>query len=300
MIILGGSASTGLAERVAKELGQKPAEVEIKRFPDGEKYIRIHDDVKDKDVAIIQSLYRTPDEYIFEYLIMADTLRDMGASSIVGVIPYLAYARQDSRFYPGEALTSASVAKLFEAAGTTSVLTIDCHLHRLGDVSKVFKVPAKNLSAMPSLGKYAREILKPKNPIVVAPDEEAEQWAGTVAKGLEAEHTHFTKRRIRKEGQTSSKLELDIGSADFTGRDVVFADDIISTGGTIAQAARACRKRGAKRMFVVCTHPVLARGAIKLVKAAGVSKIIGTDTIPSPISKVSVAPVLAAALKNSS
>src|SRR6266566_1901848 len=116
MIILGGSASTGLAERVAKELGQKPAEIEIKRFPDGEKYI-------------------------FEYLIIADTLRDMGASSIVGVIPYLAYARQDSRFYPGEALTSASVAKLFEAAGTTSVLTIDCHLHRLGDVSKVFKVP---------------------------------------------------------------------------------------------------------------------------------------------------------------
>src|SRR6266566_3866831 len=120
MIILGGSASTGLAERVAKELGQKPAEIEIKRFPDGEKYIRIHDDVKDKDVAIIQSLYRTPDEYIFEYMIIADTLRDMRASSIVGVIPYLAYARQDSRFYPGEALTSASVAKLFEAAGTTS------------------------------------------------------------------------------------------------------------------------------------------------------------------------------------
>jgi len=211
MIILGGSASTSLAERVAKELGQKPAEIEIKRFPDGEKYIRIHDDVKDKDVAIIQSLYRTPDEYIFEYLIIADTLRDMGAASIVGVIPYLAYARQDSRFYPGEALTSASVAKLFEAAGTTSVLTIDCHLHRLGDVSKVFKVPARNLSAMPSLGKYARDILRPKNPIVVAPDEEAEQWAGTVAKELGAEHTHFTKRRIREEGQTSSRLELDTG-----------------------------------------------------------------------------------------
>jgi len=154
---LGGSASTSLAEKVAKELGEKPAEIEIKRFPDGEKYIRIHDDVKGKDVAIVQSLYRSPDEYIFEYLIIADTVRDMGASSITGVIPYLAYARQDSRFYPGEALTSASVAKLFEAAGTNSVLTVDCHLHRLGDVSRVFKVPAKNLSAMPSLGKYVRE-----------------------------------------------------------------------------------------------------------------------------------------------
>ena len=300
MIILGGSASTSLAEKVAKELGEMPAEIEIKRFPDGEKYIRIHEDVKGKDVAIVQSLYRSPDEYIFEYLIIADTVRDMGASSITGVIPYLAYARQDSRFYPGEALTSASVAKLFEAAGTTSVLTVDCHLHRLGDVSRVFKVPAKNLSAMPSLGKYVRENLSPRNLIVVAPDEEAEQWAGTVAKELDAEHTHFTKRRIREEGQTSSRLELDTRNAEFKGRDVVFADDIISTGGTIAQAARACKKKGAKRMFVVCTHPVLAEGAIKLVKAAGVSKIIATDTIPSPISKVSVAPVLAAALKNSS
>ncbi len=298
MIILGGSASTGLAERVAKELGQKPAEIEIKRFPDGEKYIRIHDDVKDKDVAIIQSLYRTPDEYIFEYLIIADTLRDMGASSIVGVIPYLAYARQDSRFYPGEALTSASVAKLFEAAGTTSVLTIDCHLHRLGDVSKVFKVPARNLSAMPSLGKYARDILRPKNPIVVAPDEEAEQWAVTVSKELGAEHTHFTKRRIREEGQTSSRLELDTGKTEFKGRDVVFADDIISTGATIAGAAKACKKKGARRMFVLATHPVLAEGAIKRIRASGISKIIATDTIPSAISKVSVAPVLSAALRN--
>ena len=298
MIILGGSASTDLAGRVAKELGQKPVEIEIKRFPDGEKYIRIHDDVKNKDVAIIQSLYRTPDEYIFEYLIIADTLRDMGASSIVGVIPYLAYARQDSRFYPGEALTSASVAKLFEAAGTTLVLTVDCHLHRLGDVSKVFKVPAQNLSAMPSLGKYTRDVLKPKNPIVVAPDEEAEQWATVVAKELDAEHTHFTKRRIREEGQTASRLELDTGSAEFKGRDVVFADDIISTGGTIAGAAKACKKKGAGRMFVVATHPVLAEGAITRIKASGVSKIIATDTIPSAISKVSVAPVLAAALKN--
>jgi ribose-phosphate pyrophosphokinase len=299
MIILGGSASTSLAEKVAKELGQKPAEIEIKRFPDGEKYIRIHEDVKDKDVAIIQSLYRSPDEYIFEYLLIADTLRDMGAASITGITPYLAYARQDSRFYPGEALTSASVARFFEAAGTTSVLTVDCHLHRLGDVSKVFKVPARNLSAMPSLGKYALENLRPHNPIVVAPDEEAEQWAGTVAKELDAEHTHFTKRRIREEGKTSSRLELDTGSAEFKGRDVVFADDIISTGGTIAGAARACKKKGAKRMFVVCTHPVLAEGAIKRVKAAGVSKIIATDTIPSPISKVSVAPIIAAALKTS-
>src|SRR5205807_9786343 len=108
------------------------------------------------------------------------------------------------------------VAKLFEAAGTTSVLTVDCHLHRLGDVSKVFKVPAKNLSAMPSHGKCARETLRPRNPIVVAPDEEAEQWAATVATELDAEHTHFTKRRIREEGQTTPRRQLHTANAEFT------------------------------------------------------------------------------------
>lgn len=298
MIILGGSASTDLAEKVAKELGQKPGKIEGKRFPDGERYVRIHEDTKGQDVAVIQSLYRTPDEYIFEYLLIADTLRDMGANKIIGVTPYLAYARQDSRFYPGEALSSAAVAKLFESAGTSSILTIDCHLHRLGDVSKVFRIPARNLSAMPTLGKYARDVLKPKNPIVVGPDEEADQWAGTVAKELNAQHTTFTKKRIRKEGETESKLEMDIGDVDLKGRDVVFADDIISTGGTIVQAARAAKKMGARRMFVLCTHPVLADAALKKVKAAGVVKVIGTDTIPSPVSTVSVAPVIAQALKN--
>jgi ribose-phosphate pyrophosphokinase len=297
MIILGGSASTVLADKVARELGQKPGKIEMKRFPDGERYIRIHEEVKGQDVAVIQSLYKTPDDYIFEYLLIADTLRDMGAANIIAITPYLAYARQDSRFYPGEALSSAAIAKFFEAAGTTSVLTIDCHLHRLGDVSKVFNVPARNLSAMPTLGQYALKNLKPKSPIVVGPDEEAEQWASVVAKQLDAEHTAFTKKRIRKEGETESKLELDTGTADFKGRDVVFADDMISTGGTIAQAAKACKKKGARRIFVLCTHPVLAEGALKRVKASGVLKVVGTDTIPSPVSTVSVAPVIAAALK---
>jgi ribose-phosphate pyrophosphokinase len=298
MIVIGGSASEQLAERVAKEVGVEPARTEIKKFPDGETYIRIHNDVKGQDVAVIQSLYRTPDPYIFEYLLLVDTLRDLGARSIIGVAPYLAYARQDARFYPGEAVTSSSVARLFEAAGTTSFLSIDCHLHRLGDVSKVFRIPAQNLSAMQVLGKYAKETFKPKNPIVIAPDEEADQWAAVVAKELDSDHVVFHKTRVRKEGLTSSKVEVDTGQVDLKGKDVVFADDIISTGGTIAEGAKACKKNGARRIFALCTHPVLAEGALKRIRAAGIVKVIGTDTIPSPISKVSVAPVIAQALKN--
>ncbi len=301
MIVLGGTPSVQLAERVAKELGVEPGRLEIRRFPDGEKYLRVHEEVRDQDVTVVQSLYGTlRNEHIFEYLLLVDTLRDLGARSITGVTPYLAYARQDSRFFPGEAVSSASLARFFEAAGTTSLVTIDCHLHRLGDVSKVFKVPARNLSAMPLLGQYARENLRPRNPIVIAPDEEAGQWAATVAKELDTEHVVFHKKRIRKEGATSSRVEVDAGDVNPKGRDVVFADDIISTGGTIAEAAKACKKKGARRIFALCTHPVLAEGALRRIRAAGVLKVIGTDTIPSPISKVSVAPIIARVVKGQS
>src|SRR5260370_18277639 len=241
MIILGGSASKPLAEKVAKELGQEAGQLEVKRFPDGEKYLRVHDDVKDQDVAAIQSLYRTPDENIFELLLVTDTLRDLGARSITTVVPYLAFARQDSRFFPGEAVSSASVARLLESAGATSFLTIDCHLHRLGDVAKIFKIPARNLTAMRELGKYARDHFKPHNPIVIGPDEEAGQWAAVVAKELEAEHTAFRKVRVRKEGMTASKVEVDTGNVELKGRDAVFAEDISSRGGAMAAASNACK-----------------------------------------------------------
>ncbi len=298
MLVLGGSASRPLADRVAKELGYEPGKIEIKKFPDGEKYIRVHEDVKGQDVVVVQSLYgQTRDEYIFEYLLLVDNLRDLGARSITGVAPYLAYTRQDARFYPGEALSSLSLARLFEAAGTTSFLTVEGHLHRLGDVAKVFKVPAQNLSAMPLLGQYARENFAPRNPIVIAPDEEAENWAAAVAKELDADHVVFHKTRVRKEGATSSKVEVDAGNAELKNRDAVFADDIISTGGTIAEATRQCKKKGAKRIFALCTHAVLAEGALDRMRTAGVSKVIGTDTIPSSVSKVSVAPVIATAIK---
>src|SRR3989475_8530933 len=304
MIILGGSASSDLAEKVAREVGENVGRLEIKRFPDGDKYVRILDDVKGQDVAVIQSLYHKPNQHIyadlhiFELLMIVDTLRDLGAKTITVVAPYLAYARQDSRFYPGEALSSQVIARLLEDVGTTKFLTVDCHLHRLGDVAKIFKIPARNLSAMPLLGKYALKTIHPKKPFVIGPDEEAEQWAATVAKELDAEHTVFQKKRVRKEGMTSSKVEVDAGDIEVKGRDVVFADDIISTGGTIAEAAKACKKGGANRIFVVCTHPVLAEGALKRIKAAGVLKVIGTDTYPGPITKVTVAPVIAAALKS--
>src|SRR6266446_4891040 len=291
MMILGGSASSHLAEKVAKELGENVGRLEIKRFPDGDKYVRILDEVKGQDVAVIQSLYHKPEQHIyadlhiFELLMIVDTLRDLGAKTITVVAPYLAYARQDSRFYPGEALSSQVIARLLEDVGTTKFLTVDCHLHRLGDVAKIFKI-------------HALKAIHPKKPFVIGPDEEAEQWAATVAKELDAEHTVFQKKRVRKEGATESKVEITATEVDLKGRDEVFADDIISTGDTLAKATKICKKMGARKIYALCTHPVLADGALMRVKSAGIQKVIGTDTIPSIVSQVSVAPVIAAALKS--
>jgi len=298
LIILGGSASGPLAEKVSKELRLKPGRLEIKNFPDGEMYLRVHEDMRGQDVAVIQSLYGPNcNEKIFEYLLLVDTLRDLGARSITGVAPYLAYARQDARFYPGEAVTQSSLARLFEAAGTTSFITVDCEPHRLGGVAKVFKIPAQNLSAMPLLGQYARGHLALRNPIVIAPDAGAEDLAAAVAEELDGEHFVFQKKRVRREGSTISKITVDAGDIELKGKDLVFADDIISTGATIAEGAKACRGRGAKRIFALCSHPVLGQGAIERIRSAGVSKVIGTDTIPSSVSKVSVAPIIARAIK---
>src|SRR5437870_13167217 len=120
MMVLGGSASIDLAGKVAKTLNAKHGELEIKRFTDGEKYVRILDDVRDQSIVIVQSLYRNPDEYIMELLLVVDALRDLGASSITGVVPYLAYARQEARFKPGEAVGSLTRAKVVEIARITS------------------------------------------------------------------------------------------------------------------------------------------------------------------------------------
>jgi len=125
----------------------------------------------------------------------------------------------------------------------------------------------------------------------------AENLAAAVAKELDGEYFVFQKKRVRKEGTTTTKITVDAVEVEVKGRDAVFADDIISTGTTIAEGAKVCRNRGAKRIFALCTHPVLGQGAIKRIRSAGVSKVIGTDTIPSPVSRVSVAPIIARAIR---
>jgi len=295
MIVIGGPTSEPLAVKVANELGLVAGKLEVRRFPDGEKYLRVLMDVQGQDIAVIQSIHHTPDELLFEYLLLADTLKDLGARRVITFIPYFAYARQDERFKPGEALSFKTVSKLIESVGTDEVYTIDMHQHRVVKSSEVFRIPSHNLSAMPLLADHIKKLGKLQNPLIIGPDAESEQWAKLAAERLRTDYDVFLKTRLG-----DANVEVRPRKANASGRDVLIVDDIISTGGTIVEAVRVLQGQGAKRIQVACTHPILAPGALEKIRDTGVEDVIGTDTVPSPISVVTVAPVIADQVRKAS
>ncbi|MGD0690425.1 MAG: ribose-phosphate diphosphokinase [Candidatus Bathyarchaeia archaeon] len=292
MIVIGGSSSETLASKVAQELNLKSGTLDVRRFPDGEKYLRVVDDVKNENVAVIQSIHHTPDELLFEYLLLVDTLKDLGASRVTAFIPYFAYARQDERFKPGEALSFRTVTKLMESVGTDEIYTIDMHQHRVLKSSEVFKIPSHNLSAMPLLADYVKKTGEVQKPLVIGPDTEAEQWAKIAADRLGTDYDVFEKKRLGDD-----HVEVRPRRSNAKGRDVLIVDDIISTGGTIVEASKILLSQGANKVAVACTHPILAPGALEKIQNARVVSVVGTDTVPSPISRVSVAPLIASEIK---
>jgi ribose-phosphate pyrophosphokinase len=288
LIVIGGSSCENLANTVANQLGVTSGKLEVRRFPDGEKYLRILNEVKNEHVIVIQSMHHTPDDFLFEYLLLVDALKDLGAKRVTSFVPYFAYARQDERFKPGEALSFKTVSKLIQSVGTDEIFTIDMHQHRVVKSSEVFGIPSHNLSAMRLLADYVRKEGKLTNPLVIGPDAEAEQWAKLAAESLNAEYDVFEKKRLG-----DSKVEIRPRKSSAKDRDVLIVDDIISTGGTIIEASKILFSQGARRIEVACTHPILASEALSRILAIGVANVVGTDTVPCPISYVSVAPLIA-------
>lgn len=291
MIIAFGSSGEHLARAVAKITRFSVTDTEIRRFPDGELYVRVMGDVSGEDVAVFQSLGMRPDRLLMEYCLIADAVKGMGCKTVTAVIPYLAYARQDARFRSGEPLSIKLVARSLEGAGTDRLISVDAHLHRLRALKEVFTIPTLNLSAMPLLAEYYKTEFGVRNVIVVGPDSESEQWASTVAGTLSTEYSILNKERL---GDRDVEIS---GSPSVRGKTVVLVDDIISTGKTLVGAIRKLRSKGAKRIDVLTTHALLVEGALSLLRKAGMSHLVSTDTIPRSTSRVSVAPMIADALR---
>jgi ribose-phosphate pyrophosphokinase len=292
-LVIGGSGSQGLAARVAHKMDATFGNVEIKTFPDGEKYLRIHTPVKGKEVVLIQTMGFMPDRMLMEMLFLTETLCEDGASKITAVVPYFAYSRQDTSFKRGEVVSFRVVSKLLEFSGVDEIYTVDLHLHRVTEASTMFKIPCGNLTAMPLIGEFIRTNYSLPNPKVLAPDEEAEQWAQAMAKELDADFAVMEKTR-----KGPDEVEISHDELGVEGREVIIADDIISTGGTMAEAISLAKAAGAKMVIAACTHPLLIGGALSLIHQSGALEVIGTDTVPSSVRVVSIDRLLAESLSH--
>ena len=282
MKIVGGPASQLLASRTARALGTEPVLCEFNRFPDGELYLRIADEIKNESVILIQS---TPtDSDLVSLLQLIDACTE--AKELNVVIPYMGYSRQDKRFKPGEPISARAVARCINA---DRVFTVNIHEK---SVLGYFPCPAKNLDAAKLLGEYIAGFGL-ENPILVAPDEGAEGLVKKVSSGLGFDYDHLQKTRLSGDTVTIKTKNIDV-----TGRHVVLVDDMIATGGTMTESIKMLKDQGAVDVYLACMHPVLARNAVLRLFNAGVKDIIATDTLEKAESILSVAPLIADALKD--
>jgi ribose-phosphate pyrophosphokinase len=288
--VAGGPSSARLADETAKLLRARQIRVDHKLFPDGENYFKLTGDEVAHNVFLFQSTYPPQDRHLMQLMLMSNKLMEDGVK-VVAVVPYLAYARQHRTFLLGEVVSLRTVARMMASSGIKRVITIDIHnVEGLG----FFDIPAHSLSAVPLLADHLIANESMNRPFIVAPDAGASVRADAMATRMKCEFAALEKSRDRVTGETSIRMPQGI---DVAGKDVVVLDDMISTGGTIAKAAQLAREKGAKGVIAACTHALLAEGAMAKMKEAGIRDLVATNTVPTPYSKVSVAPLIADFIK---
>lgn len=291
MKIVLGPASTALAEKVAELTGCEKVPVAYKMFPDGESYIRLEGNVQDEHVAIVQTTCAPQDSRLMQLAFMAAAAKTNGARRVTAVVPYLAYARQDRLFLQGENISIKTIAHMLGEAGVDALITVNIHQEKAFEMFPK-QWTKKNLTAIPLLAEYFVKLSYAKA-FALAPDKGAMYIAQQAQQVLGGEAGHMEKQRDRYTGQTSQTIK----GLNVKGKTVIIFDDIISTGGTIVGAAKILQEQGAAKVFAACVHPLLIGDAEKRILDAGVEEIVGTDSVPSRNSKVTLAPLIAKALK---
>jgi ribose-phosphate pyrophosphokinase len=294
--IFSGSSNPALASDVCKYLGIPLGGAKIERFPDGEKAIRVEDDVRGRDCFVVQSTCNPVDEHLVELLIFLDCLRRASASRVTAVIPYFGYARQDRKDEGRVPITAKLVANMITTAGASRVLAIDLHAHQL---QGFFDIPVDHLVGELVLSKYFRD-LKIENLTVVSPDVGNMKTASRYAASLGGDLAIVHKKRL-----SGSKVEAEEIIGEVRGRNILMCDDIIATAGTICGAAALVKERGAEKVYIGATHGVFALPALDRLAKAPVDQVVVTDTIPqdkmsekiSNIKVLSVAGMLGEAIK---
>lgn len=273
-----------LAAGLARHLDATVGEVGFRRFPDGESYLRVLDSssLRGEDTAIVCTLDH-PDGKLLPLLFLADTLKDLGAASVGLVCSYLPYMRQDRRFKPGEAVTSASFANIMRRH-IDWLVTVDPHLHRIKTLEELYAIPAAVAAAAPVIGNWIRANLV--DPLIVGPDEESAQWASSIADSAGAPFVI-----LKKERQGDRRVRIDgigLRGVAATGRTPVLVDDIISTGATMVEAAAVLRAERFADPYCVGVHAIFAPGAVAALKAAGFRDVITSNTVAHPTNRIDV------------
>jgi len=297
VVVLTGNANPQLAEQVSRFLAQPLGKLQIGRFSDGEVQAEIMDNVRGKDVFVLQPTCAPANDNLMELLVLIDAAKRSSAKRITAVIPYYGYARQDRRPRTARvAITARLVADMIEAAGADRVLTMDLHADQ---IQGFFSIPTDNIYAAPVL---LGDLWRHEYPdlLVVSPDVGGVVRARAMAKHLEADLAIIDKRRPRP---NEAKVMHIIGEVE--DRTCVLMDDLVDTAGTLCEAAQALKGAGAKRVLAYCTHPVLSGPAVKRIEKSQLDELVVTDTIPlSPeaktckrIRQLSIAELLAESMR---
>ncbi len=269
MMLLSGTANRPLAERIAERLGGTLCDVTIKRFSDGEIFVRIDENVRGRDVFIVQPTV-PPGDNILELLLLLDAASRASAARVTAVIPYFGYARQDRKDQPRVAIGAKLLANLITTAGADRVLSVDFHQHQL---QAFFDIPVDHLYAMPVFVEHYRTMkLEPLT--VVASDVGAAKMARGYARRLGGEIAMIDKRR-----PSHNVAEVAAVVGDVDGRNCLIPDDMIDTGGTMAEAVRALKEHGAQDVFICATHALLSGPAVSRLAELPVKEVALADTI---------------------
>ena len=279
--------SIELGKSIARKSKSKLGKINSELFPDGEFHIRFMNEIKGKKVVLVQSLYPDPNDSLMELYFAGKTAMDLGAKKVIGVVPYLAYMRQDKRFKSGECVSNHYMAHLLNTC-LDKLITVDPHLHRVHDLGELFHIEKRKITANEAIADYIDKKFSAKNTVIIGPDIESSQWAERIADKIGFDSSIFLKQRF---GSRNVKVKV-VKELDWKGKNVVIVDDIISSGHTMIEAVKTIRKKKAKAVHCVCVHGIFAENAFKKIRIAGAKTIISCNTITHKSNKIDLAKMI--------
>lgn len=278
-----------LAQSLARELDAELGAVELRRFPDGESYVRLDSAVAGREVVIAASLNK-PDPKLAPLLFVARTARELGAAGVVLAAPYLAYMRQDRQFREGEGVTSRFFAE-FVSSFADGLVTVDPHLHRIRRLTDLYRIPADVVHAAPLIGRWLQSNVA--SPLLIGPDEESRQWVAEVAEAAAAPHVVLSKVRRGDRDVQVSVPQIE----SWRDRTPVLVDDIVSTARTMIETVRHLKSAGMRAPVCIGVHAVFAGSAYEDLIASGAAQIVTCNTIEHPSNAIDVRSDIARAVR---